>query len=63
MKKSLTLRHIKLNYDDPPTQNRSALTVSLPSGEYRSKQSRHCKVFSAPLPRLYTTIGSLPFYS
>ena len=33
-------------------QNRSTLTVNLPSGEYRLKQSRHCKVFSAPLPRL-----------
>jgi len=51
--KSLTLRHRKRTCYDPPTQNSSIPTVSLPSGEYRYEQSRHCKVFSAPFPRLH----------
>jgi hypothetical protein len=54
--KSLTLRHHKcLNYG-PPAQDKTALLMRLPSGEYKLKQSRHCKVFSAPLPRLHATM-------
>jgi len=54
--KGLTLRQLKRISYDPPVQNRSALTMSLPSGEYRSEQSRHVRFFQRPYLDFYATL-------
>jgi len=43
--KSLALRHLKRICYGPPAQNRGSMTVSLPSGEFRFKQSSHWQGF------------------
>lgn len=42
---------------DLVAQSRSALTVSLPSGEYRSEQSRHVRFFQRLCLDFYATPG------
>jgi hypothetical protein len=55
--KSLTLRHLKYIHYELPAEERSTQPASLPSGEYRSEQSRHVRFFQRLCPGFYATTG------
>jgi hypothetical protein len=54
--KSLALLHLGIRYPDQQATNRSALMMSFPSGEYRSKQSRHVRFFQRFCLDYYATL-------